>query len=495
MLYCLQFLSTPMPLEDFQKFEERTNKMSDKEVSAEYDKVYNSIITSMEQNAAIPSSLPKSMFQKLDKAYILHLSDIIDYFGCEDGSQGHTEWQIGFEKYSEDVIKALEEKAASSTHDEKDSPDLTLINNQLVNKWRWLTNGILASHIWTTPTQTPLLTQTVIKHFDHLISAVAHAISTVRELLQVVTHVTNICTHFFVQLCCFADPSMRSIIKVTAQRNWIGAFDGMLAGFAYARGANDDQIKLLRATLLQFLLENRRSGLQSLENRITAIKYQEINKTSDQWKEYFTHTGNHFVFLRKYMQKVRSTFKKHTGPRHTFICPDYDETASQTITDIMEFAQTFLANTPLQEWLSPNPSTASHHDNKITEEIMTAFWIGRHDYNNWLAEPDAWALRVKFGNLIATVTEADTWEFADGITEMDTNNDFAQPIGDSDGSAQGYYASSNKHLIGSEAQQLMISQKQCINKITKLVKEHGTIDGGGMPDKLHKKLNSFLKVR
>lgn len=180
MLFVVNLFATAIVLPDFHTFQERTKDMDADEMSAEYTKVYEGAIMSLQQTQAIPSALPKSLFKAIDEEFVRHLSESADFFGSATGTPGHSEWESGWDKYSEAVVQLFKAHAAASTHNDTDSPDLKLIDDQLVNKWSWLHDGLFAGHIWTLPTKTPFLTQTVIKLFDSLIVVVSQAIALVR---------------------------------------------------------------------------------------------------------------------------------------------------------------------------------------------------------------------------------------------------------------------------------------------------------------------------
>ena len=168
MLLVLKFLSTPMELEDHQDFHARLEDADEALVQKELDIISHKIQMAMDQTVAISSTLPKSLLQSIDIAYIRHLSAQMDLFGYKSGNE--TIWEEAYAQYVTDVATAFKEKAELLRKDDTDSPDLLLVNNQLVNKWNWIVEGIFSAEEWSTPTKTPLLTQSVIKDFDRLIN-------------------------------------------------------------------------------------------------------------------------------------------------------------------------------------------------------------------------------------------------------------------------------------------------------------------------------------
>ena len=113
----------------------------------------------------------------------------MDLFGYKSGKEEI--WEDAFNEYVTDVATALDQKAASLQKDATDSPDLLLVNSQLVNKWYWIVNGVFTGQLWSTPTRIPLLTQSVIKVFDSLMATVASGFSAVCESLHVLIHITD----------------------------------------------------------------------------------------------------------------------------------------------------------------------------------------------------------------------------------------------------------------------------------------------------------------
>jgi hypothetical protein len=179
MLSTFKFLTTPMDLEDHSNFHARLQDANDDHIAQELDTISKKIQLEMKQKEAIPSALPKSLLKSIDIAYVRNLSAYIDLFGYKSGKE--TIWEDAYAKYVTEVAEGFKEKAKSLQKDDTDSPDLLLINNQLVNKWNWIAEGILSGYQWSTPTRTPLLTQSVIKDFDSLVNGGAAGFSTVSE--------------------------------------------------------------------------------------------------------------------------------------------------------------------------------------------------------------------------------------------------------------------------------------------------------------------------
>lgn len=285
---------------------------------------------------------------------------------------------------------------------------------------------------------------------------------------------------------------MWTVVKTIGLRTFIGCVDGLIKGFKDVRCTQADIVQSVRCQLLELVWGQRRIGLMALEHRIKNIGYEAIEKDDDEWKDYFPK-GKYHTFLRNYMQLIRRTLKEHKGPRDSYIAPDPVDIPSSLSSDrlisIIDFAKDYLSHTAHVEWTSPS----TYSDNKITTDIMVAFWLGQNDFKALLAEHDVWNLRMRFGEIIGPVMESNMWIFLDGITEIDTENEDFDNFGSTD--TQGYYGSSNRHLVGLEASELLKDQKKNILNITKSVKKFGTVDKGGMPEKLHRKFSSFIKVR
>jgi hypothetical protein len=170
-----------MALEDWKTFYARVDGLPEEEGQQELQAVHDMVLSTMKQKGAIPDALPKSLFKKIDAAYLRHLGGkAIDYFGCDQESGLLEKYEDTFKNYFDEVCDALSEKAASFQKDATDSIDLTLINDQLVNKWAWVLKGLFNCEHWSTHTRIPLLTQSVLKDFDYMLDKITTALAAVR---------------------------------------------------------------------------------------------------------------------------------------------------------------------------------------------------------------------------------------------------------------------------------------------------------------------------
>jgi hypothetical protein len=180
MVFHLRFLCTPIDIESVEKFQKRVMGMKDDEVEEAHKKLAMSVLQTMEQKEAIPSVLSKTLLKNVDDSYIHHVSTKFGFFGSQKGSKPYMDYQKGFKEYGRAVEEAFAAKVSSVQSDETESEDLRLINDKLVVKWHWIMDGLFMGHTWGVATQTPLLTETVIKHMDELISPIEDAFEEVR---------------------------------------------------------------------------------------------------------------------------------------------------------------------------------------------------------------------------------------------------------------------------------------------------------------------------
>jgi hypothetical protein len=180
MLFHLRFLCTPIDIESVEAFKERAQGMKDDEVEEAHRELVTQVLRTMEQKEAIPSMLSKTLLKHVDQSYIRHVSKHMGFFGSPEGSKPWTEYQEGFQEYKKEVEEAFDAKVSSVQRDETESVDLKLINDKLIVKWHWIMDGLFTGHTWGVATQTPLPTQTVIRHMDDLISPIASAFEEVR---------------------------------------------------------------------------------------------------------------------------------------------------------------------------------------------------------------------------------------------------------------------------------------------------------------------------
>lgn len=181
----LCFLCTPMSLESVEDFNERMKEMEPEEVEKQMKKMTETVMGVLKDKEAIPSTLPRSLFDAWNTSYIRHLSPLIGLFGCQSHRQEWGAYNEAYEKYSEEVKQSLSEKVASVLEDATDNEDLKMINDHLIIKWDWLNNGILDGKTWGSSTRIPLLTQTVIKNLDAMIDDIAPSFEEVRKFKPV----------------------------------------------------------------------------------------------------------------------------------------------------------------------------------------------------------------------------------------------------------------------------------------------------------------------
>ena len=190
MVFKLRFLCTPMPLESFEAFKERTQEISDDEIEQELQKLANGVIGIMAQKDAIPSALTPSLMEAMNNSYIRHISPLIGFFGCDKKRMEWKTYEEAYMKYSDEVEEALSVKAASVVEEgSNEHSQLKEINDHLVIKWTWLKNGIFDGETWSASTSIPLLTQTVIKHFDLIVEQVISAFEEVSKSKPVYIYV------------------------------------------------------------------------------------------------------------------------------------------------------------------------------------------------------------------------------------------------------------------------------------------------------------------
>lgn len=169
-----------MALESVAEFGERTKELNEDGVEEEMMKITNAAMQAVAQNEPIPSALPSSLLEVINRSYVKHLSPIFGFFGCD---QKRKEWKLyedAYSKYEAEVEEALAEKVASVVKDSTDTESLKEINDHLVIKWKWINKGLFDGQKWSTSTHIPLLTQTVIKNLDSMADEVIGSFEEVR---------------------------------------------------------------------------------------------------------------------------------------------------------------------------------------------------------------------------------------------------------------------------------------------------------------------------
>ena len=305
-----------------------------------------------------------------------------------------------------------------------------------------------------------------------------------------------------------ADPTMPLNAAEISDREWIGAFDGMLLGFEDTRSVDDHTRLVAQRKLIQFFWEQRRVGLKALGNRITQVPLHEIDTETQ--KPYFKPKAL-LPMIRTFLQAHRSTLKKAHAKEVTrptvewpSVPTSWDDvlpTDHQTMENLHIFTSTCLQHTPSKEWTKPTSANASFVDKKWANHFITTFWMSIWDYPNWLSSPHIWDARVEFGRIIGeAVDQPDGFDFPDGITQMDPKNPFYEHRpNEGVGLETGVHGKFNRHLVESTTIALRNRHRAGIQQMVKHVKTFGTIVGPDndhyMPPRLLKKLTSFLHVR
>jgi hypothetical protein len=219
------------------------------------------------------------------------------------------------------------------------------------------------------------------------------------------------------------------------------------------------------------------------------------------------------TFLHHTIQGWRNTIKVHLRNSRNldkFAWPSPEKMAADAnpphlvpehllMDELLEFAQAFLQHTPVTGWHTVEPAKASYRDKQFANSIIKTFWKCHIQYLAWLTVKDVWATRDSFKTILVHASNTD-FSFLDGITEMDGANLYAEPVQeDTDKDQDGYFGSTNKHVVGAELLALRSKQQKTVKNIMDLVSEQVGITCSDkklcMPEKVHKKFKAFLMVR
>lgn len=219
---------------------------------------------------------------------------------------------------------------------------------------------------------------------------------------------------FTFQLVYMADPAL-ALVKTaeTAKREWIGGLDGLLLGFQRMRGSTTKQISVANVQLVEFIITQRRTGLQALANQIKAIRTfpDQYGMEDEEW-EMWAPDKSISTYLRHMIQGWRNAIKMHLENSQNldkFVWPSAEKISASTknpvpkhdlMDDLLEFAQGFLQYTPVTSWYTVAPADASYKDKQFTNKIINSFWKCLIVYPAWLTTKDAWVARNLFENIL-----------------------------------------------------------------------------------------------
>jgi hypothetical protein len=300
----------------------------------------------------------------------------------------------------------------------------------------------------------------------------------------------------------------------TAKREWIGGLDGLLLGFQRMRGSTTEQISVATVQLIEFVLTQRRTGLQALTNRMKDIQdFPENYAMEEEEWSMWAPDKTISTFLRHTIQGWRAAIKAHLTKGQNlskFVWPSPQKMAADvnpphlvpkhnSMDELLEFAQAFLQYTPVNSWYTVESNNASYKDKQFANSIIKAFWRCRIQYPAWLAAKDVWAAREAFETILVQASDID-FSFLDGITEMEEANQYAEPVQeDADEAQDGYFGSTNKHILGAELLTLRSKQQKLVkNYIDSMAEQGGIICQDHklrIPEKVHKKFKAFIMVR
>jgi hypothetical protein len=308
-----------------------------------------------------------------------------------------------------------------------------------------------------------------------------------------------------------ADPGLRlTKMQETGRRLWIGPLDGLLTGFQKNRASSEEQLVIASMQIVEFIFQRRRTGLLCLSNRMNELKDIDNPKITEENEKLWKKGGEVYKLVRSTFQSLRKQIKAHKkahdGNMDTFKWPELSQEMADDIKDLIGFEDLVLQYTAVDDWYTVDAGNATHTDDKFTKGIIDAYWMGRIQHPAWLAQKDAWDAREDF-KLILTQCSGITFEYPDGVEDMDRENEYAaeeadEEDADADVDAdpnEGYFGTFNKHVIDKNLANMRMQHAHGVKKIIQTVMDNGTIEevGGGrvLPKNMKNVLKSFLEAR
>jgi len=294
-----------------------------------------------------------------------------------------------------------------------------------------------------------------------------------------------------------ADPVLRVMKKQeTGRRLWIGPLDGLLKGFEMTRGSSAEQLEIASMQIVEFILNERRIGLQCLTNRMRELKNVDNPELEEsRWKK----NGDAWKCVRGAFQTWRSQIKAHKkncGNMDKFAWPPASKQTEEILDELVQFANLILQYTAVDEWCTVLGGHSTSTDDKFTKGIIEAFWMGRINHPAWLAQKAAWDARETFGQILKQASGT-SFEYPDGAQTMDTSNEYAAEAEDNEN--DGYFGSFNKHVIQKDIAHMRMQQTRYMDKIIQSVIASGSVRGVDgnqkIPKKVKQALNTLVEAR